>query len=215
MTARNGACCEDPGKRQAILEQAIRTFAELGYRGADVQVIADRAGVGKGTVYRYFRSKEDLFWATAYEVMVRLDRHIFEAADGADGASDKLQAVAAAYANFYSANPPYLELAVQERAEFRGTGPQSHREYHQMMMQKMGEILQQGIDAGQLRPVNTQQTTLALGCLLYGATVLGCYVESVDVTQMTQCAVDIFLRGIRNESSPIAESADLIGSQTP
>ena len=68
MTSRNGSCSEDPGKRQAILEQAIRTFAELGFRGADVQVIADRAGVGKGTVYRYFHSKEDLFWATTYEV---------------------------------------------------------------------------------------------------------------------------------------------------
>ena len=66
----------------------------------------------------------------------------------------------------------------------------------------MGEILQQGIDAGELRPVDTQQTTLALGCLLYGATVLGCHLESVRRGQMTEHAVDIFLRGIRRESSP-------------
>ena len=98
MTTRNGSCSEDPGKRQAILDQAIRTFAELGFRGADVQVIADRAGVGKGTVYRYFRSKEDLFWATTYEVMLRMERHVFEAMEGVEGACAKLRAAAAAHA---------------------------------------------------------------------------------------------------------------------
>ena len=86
MTTRNGSCCEDPGKRQAILDQAIHTFAEVGFGRADVQVIADRAGVGKGTVYRYFKSKEDLFWATTYDVLLRLERCLDEAAESAKGA---------------------------------------------------------------------------------------------------------------------------------
>ena len=77
----------------------------------------------------------------------------------------------------------------------------------------MGEILQQGIDAGEIRPVDPQQTTLALGSLLYGAAILGCHLKSVDVQQMTEHAVDIFLRGIRSESSRGAESSDLIGSE--
>ena len=51
---------ETSEKGEVILEMAMRTFAELGYRATDVQVIADRAGVGKGTVYRHFKSKEDL-----------------------------------------------------------------------------------------------------------------------------------------------------------
>ena len=152
MTSRNGAPSEDPGKRQAILDQAIRTFAELGFRGTDVQVIADRAGVGKGTVYRYFRSKEDLFWATTYEVLLRLERHVFAAMEGVEGACAKLRAAAAAYAEFFEANPQYLELFVQDRAEFRGSGPESHREHHEKMIGRMGEILQQGIEAGRAAP---------------------------------------------------------------
>lgn len=124
MATRNGACCEDPGKRQAILDEAIRTFAEFGFRGADVQVIADGAGVGKGTVYRYFHSKEDLFWATTYEVLQRLDQHVFRAMDGAERASAKLRAAAAAYSQFFLENPRYLELFLQDLAEFRGTGPE-------------------------------------------------------------------------------------------
>ena len=51
---------EDPDKRQAILSAALELFVERGYYGTAVPAVADRAGVGAGTIYRYFRSKEDL-----------------------------------------------------------------------------------------------------------------------------------------------------------
>ena len=150
---RNDSSSEDPEKRQAILDEAIRSFAELGFRRADVQVIADRAGVGKGTVYRYFRSKEDLFWATTLEVLLRLDQHVFAALEGVEGACAKLRAAAIAHAAFFETNPQYLELIVQDRAEFRGSGPESHREQHEKMLQRMSVVLHQGIESGELRPV--------------------------------------------------------------
>ena len=200
MAGRNGSASEDPGKRHAILEQAIRTFAELGFRGSDVQVIADRADVGKGTVYRYFGSKEELFWATTFEVMLRLDKQVFAAMEGVEGACAKLRAAAIAYAQFFEASPQYLEVFVQERAEFRGVGPESHREHHEKMIEKIGIILAQGIAAGELRPVDTRQTTIAMGCLLYGTTVLGSHLQSVAVTQLADYAIDIFLGGLRAEA---------------
>jgi len=199
VAGRNGTSFEDPGKHLAILEQAIRTFAELGFRGTDVQVIADRAGVGKGTVYRYFRSKEDLFWATTYEVMLRLERRLFASMEGVEGACAKLRAAALAYAEFFQANPQYLEVFIQDRAEFRGTGPESHREHHEKMVRSMGEIVQQGIDAGELRPMDTRTTTIALGSLLYGTVVLGCHLASVGVLEMAERGVDIFLQGLRED----------------
>ena len=52
---------ENNPKRALILKHAIETFAREGVRHTDVQVIADQAGVGKGTVYRNFDSKEELF----------------------------------------------------------------------------------------------------------------------------------------------------------
>ncbi len=201
MTSRNGSPSEDPGKRLAILDQAIRTFAELGFRGADVQVIADRAGVGKGTVYRYFHSKEDLFWATTYEVLLRMERHVFQAMEGVEGACNKLRASAAAYADFFLASPQYLELFIQDLAEFRGSGPESHREHREQMFGRIGEILRQGIEAGELRPADTRQTTFALGGLLFGATVLGSHLKWGSVAEMTGNAVDIFLQGILADSS--------------
>ena len=213
MAARNGNSSEDPGKRHAILEQAIRTFAELGFRGSDVQVIADRAGVGKGTVYRYFHSKEDLFWAATFEVLLRLEQHLLEAIGDAEGACAKIRAAAIAYTKFFEANPQYLEMFVQDRAEFRGSGPESHREYHQKMIRRFEGILQQGIAAGELRPIDTRQTTHALGSLLYGIVVLGCHLAPVSAVDMAEHSIDIFLRGIRKDLPLDVQSASLVGRQ--
>ena len=47
-------------KRQAIMEAALDLFVELGFHGAPTSLIAKRAGVGVGTIYRYFQSKEEL-----------------------------------------------------------------------------------------------------------------------------------------------------------
>jgi len=201
MVAKNGLCTEDPEKRLAILEQAIRTFAEQGFRRADVQVIADNAGVGKGTIYRYFRSKEDLFWATTLEVFMRLDRQVVEAMNGAVGACEKLRAAALAHAAFFAANPQYIELIVQDRAEFPGVWPESHREHREKMLSQVDEVLCRGIETGELRPLDTRQTTFSLGCLLFGTIMLEGRLDSVDIRTMTEYAVDIFLRGIRKESN--------------
>jgi len=47
-------------KREAILDAALALFVERGFFGTAVPEIADRAGVGAGTIYRYFESKEAL-----------------------------------------------------------------------------------------------------------------------------------------------------------
>ena len=51
------------GKQRAILEAALQVFAEKGVAGTKIAEVAQRAGVGKGTIYEYYRSKEDLFFA--------------------------------------------------------------------------------------------------------------------------------------------------------
>src|SRR5216117_2417465 len=60
-SARRGRNDPLPGpKRDAILRAAIDVFAERGYFNAQVADVARAAGVAAGTVYLYFRSKDDL-----------------------------------------------------------------------------------------------------------------------------------------------------------
>ena len=80
--ASRGALGAD--KREAILEAALELFVSRGYHGTTVPEIADRAGVGAGTIYRYFASKDVLvnelyrFWKEAMSRVV-LDRFPLDA----------------------------------------------------------------------------------------------------------------------------------------
>ncbi len=47
-------------KRERILAAALELFAEQGFHGAPTSAIAARAGIGVGTIYRYFKDKDDL-----------------------------------------------------------------------------------------------------------------------------------------------------------
>ena len=129
----------------------------------------------------------------------------------------KLRAAAIVHAQFFENNPDYLELTVQECAEFRGSGPESHREYHEKLIERMEEILRQGIESGELRPVDTRETTLAMGCLLFVAAFLTGFMKSVGITQMSEYAVEIFLRGLCREPVCSAEgpiSSSQSGAET-
>ncbi len=48
------------GKREAILNAALQLFTERGFHGTAMPLVAEQAGVGAGTIYRYFESKEAL-----------------------------------------------------------------------------------------------------------------------------------------------------------
>ncbi|MEX2247919.1 MAG: TetR/AcrR family transcriptional regulator [Dehalococcoidia bacterium] len=54
------ASIDSSEKREAILDAALSLFAERTFNGTPVPLIAERAGVGAGTIYRYFESKEAL-----------------------------------------------------------------------------------------------------------------------------------------------------------
>lgn len=51
---------EIAGKRETILNAALKLFTERGFHGTAMPLVAELAGVGAGTIYRYFESKEAL-----------------------------------------------------------------------------------------------------------------------------------------------------------
>src|SRR5688572_22338077 len=65
-------------KREAILDAALELFVERGFFGTAVPEIADRAGVGAGTIYRYFESKEALVNAIYRQEKLRFSSAVLE-----------------------------------------------------------------------------------------------------------------------------------------
>src|SRR6266851_702784 len=105
-----------------MLDAASRLFAARHFHEVRMEDLAAEAGVGKGTLYRYFRTKDDLYLKllerAAEEYLARLRR----AAETACGARARLVAVAEAIITYFDDQPHILELI--QRAEVdRGRGP--------------------------------------------------------------------------------------------
>src|SRR6201989_2734894 len=73
-------------RREAIMEVAREVFVEEGYAAASMSTIAARLGGSKGTLYNYFKSKEELFEAYIRETCGRMGGPVFELPDPSDGA---------------------------------------------------------------------------------------------------------------------------------
>src|SRR5262245_13954527 len=104
---------------EEILDAAVKLFARHGYSGTDTQVLADELGVGKGTVYRYFSSKERLFLAAVDRCMRRLRQAVDERIAGIDEPLEQIAEAVRAYLTFVAENPDFVELLIQERAHFK------------------------------------------------------------------------------------------------
>ena len=60
MNAGSSICMRDPGKPQQIIDAAIRVFARTGYYNSRVSDIAREAGIASGTIYLYFKTKDEI-----------------------------------------------------------------------------------------------------------------------------------------------------------
>ena len=213
-TVLNSGIKHDPAKHEAIMEHAILIFAADGYARADVQAIADAAGVGKGTVYRYFGSKLELFYACTLEIGKRVDERVADAIDQIDSPLEKIRTALEIYADFFDESPDYLELWVQDRAEFRGVMPESHYQYHNKQIDGFADILQQAVDAGEIWPVVARKTVITMANLFLGNLVYTCcygFPEGSKQTaaDMAKHAMDVFLRGLLKNPGPCPEDRQL------
>lgn len=84
----------DTDKRAKILDAATRVFAERGFFGAQVADIAGRAGIAAGTVYLYFRSKDDVLLSLFERTMQDAIREGRAALIGIDDPADRLRRIA-------------------------------------------------------------------------------------------------------------------------
>jgi AcrR family transcriptional regulator len=61
-------------KRELIIDTALEVFATHGYHGASVSMIANHAGIAKGLIYNYFKSKEELLYEIVNQSITEIDQ---------------------------------------------------------------------------------------------------------------------------------------------
>jgi len=107
-------------RREQIVEKAVRLFAEHGYAGTDTQLLADQLKVGKGTLYRYFSSKEELFLAATDYVMRKLSEHVLSYVEETCDPFQQIERGVRAYLVFFAEHPEFVELLIQEARLVQG-----------------------------------------------------------------------------------------------
>lgn len=99
-------------KRLHLLEVAAGEFARLGFDGANINTISELAGFGKGTVYLYAASKEELFLDVLREIGTQTRTALEASLDASAGTPvpDRLRAMAEAYAGLAGEHPDFIRL---------------------------------------------------------------------------------------------------------
>lgn len=102
-------------RRAAVLEAAVKEFAEHGYHAARTAGIAERAGISQPYIYALFPNKRELFIAAHKQVTDRMRRGFTEAAKGGGDSEERLGRMGEAYMDFL-ADRDNLRLQLQGHA---------------------------------------------------------------------------------------------------
>lgn len=97
-------------KRERVLREAARLFAERGFSATDVSELARRAGVSKGSLYTYFESKEDLYLHVCEDGLTRSRQAVYGGMDPAWDIYAQVEHMFRKGVDFAVSHPEYILL---------------------------------------------------------------------------------------------------------
>src|SRR5256714_1621123 len=149
----------------SIRDAAMRVIARKGMAAATMQEIADEAGVAKGTIYLYFRDRDELVEKTFESSMAELHARVEAALEKEGTFEEKLRAVLAAQITFFQANREFFRLymslrypegnAQQQRRQKRHCQPQ-----YRSRVERISGVLQEAMDRGEIRRMDSMRLAL-------------------------------------------------------
>jgi AcrR family transcriptional regulator len=181
---------------EEILETATQMFATRGYQDMDVQVAADALCVGKGTVYRYFPTKRELFLAAVDRAMRLLRDHVEREAATRSEPLDRVEAAVRAYLAFFEAHPEFVELLILERAEFKDRKKPTYFVHRDANLGQWEDLFRALIAQGTVRDVPVARITTVLGDLLYGTMFTNFFASRAGSEAQADDILDVLLHGI-------------------
>ncbi len=150
---------------QSIQEAAIRVISRKGMAAATMQEIAAEAGVAKGTIYLYFRDREELVEKTFETAIGELHKRLDAALDREGTFEERLRGLMTAQFTFFNENREFFRLyhslrmpegsATQQRRQKRTCQPQ-----FRARVDRLAVVLKQAMDAGEVRVFDPQRLAL-------------------------------------------------------
>jgi AcrR family transcriptional regulator len=191
-------------RRDQILAAAHGVFASRGFKEATVGDIADAAGIAKGTLYLYFKSKDEIYWAALHRGLDELHALTRTALERAAGPRDKLHAFIDTKVRFFDADREFFSIYF---AEFGNVSPH-HLPAQQPFLQRYMEqvalldaTLQQAAAAGIVRTAvlnGLGYSVLALTASVIARRLRGWSHRSIE--EDVDAAVDLLWKGLAESS---------------
>jgi TetR/AcrR family transcriptional regulator, fatty acid metabolism regulator protein len=192
---------KDPDKPQQIVEAAIRVFARNGYYNSRVSDIAREAGIASGTIYLYFRTKEEILVTLFREKMAAFVAHLRREIAGESDAEVKIRRLVELHFTVLEQSPALAEVVQVELRQghkfFRGASAHEVSAYFELI----GSVLEEGVAAGRFRadvPVKVA-TKVLFGAMDQMATswVLG--KRGYRLVDAADAVATIFLKGVTRD----------------
>ncbi len=185
-------------KYQRILEASVNVFADHGFHQSTVSQIAKKAGVADGTIYLYFKNKEDILVQIFNYKTKQIFERFREVVDSADNPIEKLRSLIRRHLQEFQQDRNLAVVYLAETRQINRVMEDQIKIMSKMYFDLVAEILEQGQQDGHFRKV------LHLG--LVKRHILGSVDEVIstwlhaddkyDLVSMADPLVDLFINGI-------------------
>ena len=142
----------DPDKPQQIIDAAVRVFARSGYYNSRVSDIAREAGIASGTIYLYFKTKDEILVTLFREKMAQWVADVRKQIALEPDALAKIRRIVRLHFEILEQDPALAEVVQVELRQghkfFRGASAHEVSAYFDLI----GSVLEEGVAAGLLRP---------------------------------------------------------------
>jgi len=194
-------------KRQHLVEAAAAVFAEQGFTSTRVADIAERAGIGKGTVYEYFTSKEELLFAVFEwidsRVSTRVEAVLAEEISGHEKLLRLLQLGADVVTEQVEMQPVILDFWAASRGNLL---EDRHREVctssYRFFRKVITDFIHDGQRRGDFRPeVDAEALAATVVSTFDGLGVQLFFDRSLDPHRITEAFGRLLIEGLTAETS--------------
>ncbi|MDX9870856.1 MAG: TetR/AcrR family transcriptional regulator [Clostridia bacterium] len=142
------------GKRKLILKAATEVFSDKGFYGAKIEDIAQAAAIGKGTVYEYFRSKEQLFTELIKEGVQGFENMLAAEIQKAQTAREKLRCLIRVQIKFGQRYRLLAKSIMNDYIPLDDAFRSWLRQLHTHHLDMIEEIIRGGMAAREIRPID-------------------------------------------------------------
>ncbi len=190
-------------RRSAIIDAALEAFTQQGFTSTKLDDVAERAGIGKGTIYLYFDSKENLFEEVVRQTLFPFGVAAEQHAASFTGSASEL--LASHFRNFYEAMsspkiPPLMAMISAEALRFPVIAAFFYREIISKAHVMLRSIISRGVESGEFRvDANDIFLQLLVAPVLASVTWNQQFHEQapIDIESYRQMHIDFVLRALK------------------